>query len=94
MIINMSPKTVPANLVKEFENGKSFIREQQDYELDSDIEKGRFLREEITNLLNRVYFWGSNPDKNLCRNRPIKNEGKMFHWRTLESDIVSNLNSS
>ena len=94
VIINMSDKTVPPELIEEFSNGKSFIRDLQDYGSEVDIKNHRFLREEIANLLNRMYFWGSNPDINLSRNRPIKDEVKMFHWKTLEHDIVCNLTSS
>ena len=94
VIINMSDKTIPPELIDEFSNGKSFIRNLQDYRSEIDIRNHRFLREEITNLLNRMYYWGSNPDINLSRNRPIKDEVKMFHWKTIEHDIVCNLTNS
>ena len=91
IIINMSDKEVSPELVKEFENGKSFIRGIQNYRSERDIRKQRFLREEITGILNRMYFWGTRNMLNLCRNKPIKDELKLFHWETLEKDIVHNL---
>ena len=94
IITNMSPFEVPSELIEEFQNGKGFIKNIQDYGKEIEIKKQRFLREEIVGLLNRMYFWGSKPHKNLCRQKPIKDEIKMFYWDTLESDIMINLNNS
>ena len=59
VIINMSDQKIPPELIEEFRDGKNFIRCLEDYGKEIDILKHRFLREEITGLLNRMYFWGS-----------------------------------
>lgn len=87
--INMSDQKIPPELIEEFKDGKNFIRCLEDYGKEIDILQHRFLREEITGLLNRMYFWGSKSMVNLSRNKPIKDELKMFHWDTLENDIVT-----
>ena len=89
VIINMSTQEVPTELVEEFREGKNFIKCLEDYGKEIDILRHRFLREEVTGLLNRMYYWGSKSMINLSRKNPIKDELKLFKWDTLESDIVN-----